>query len=366
LDKLKVLVVDDKVIYRKVVADAVDGTSLGMVAHTAPNGPIALEWLGQSAIDVVLMDIFMMGQNSLDLLDDIRMRFPDIEIIITSVGDPASAVATIEALGRGAFDVILMSEVTDVGRMVDSIKKQLEIYFTQIKMKKLTVKDAPDEYSKCSCNDKVAEVGNCASNFAPKAPDLVLIASSTGGPAALEMVFKELPADFPRPILVVQHMPAEFTEIFSRTLDKKCPLKIAEAGEGDAVNGGRVLIAPGGMHMTVDRLSQTDVAIRLDNSPFVNGVRPSADILFRSIANAYEGRNILVVILTGMGNDGMQGVMEMKKKCNCYCITQDESSCVVYGMPRCVHEAGLSDRTADIKSMAGCISHIVSAGEKNL
>jgi len=182
--------------------------------------------------------------------------------------------------------------------------------------------------------------------------DLVVIASSTGGPTALDTVFGQLPLDINVPILIVQHMPPEFTGVLAQTLCKKYNLDVKEAADGDKVEPGRILIAPGGMHMTVSSSKGFGNEIRLLDTPYVNGVKPSADVLFHSVAKEYKGKGVLAIVLTGMGNDGTKGIREMKAECNCYCITQSESSCVVYGMPKCVYEAGLSDEVGELKEIA--------------
>lgn len=369
MDKLKVLVVDDDIICRKAAADAVESTGLGIVAHTAPNGSIALEWLDQCDMDVVLLDVLMAGRGSLDLIRAIKEKHPAVEIVTLCNEDPASAAIAIESLELGALDFIIKTSQVTGEKMVDNIGYRLKDHLTHIKVKK---------YSPACSYDRLDERGESLMNTgtvihtrvkpminpmaAPGIPDLIVIASSTGGPAALEDIFMKLPAEFPRPLLIIQHMPPEFTRVFAGAMDKKCSLNIAEACNGEAVTAGRVLIAPGGRHMTVDRQTGGDVIVKLDDSPYVNGVRPSADKLFSSIANVYEGKNILAVILTGMGNDGLEGVVKMKGSCKCRCITQSEGSCVVYGMPRVVSEAGLSDEVVNLKDIAGRICQIVSAG----
>jgi two-component system, chemotaxis family, protein-glutamate methylesterase/glutaminase len=352
LEKLRVLLADVSVTSRKITADAVERTSLGAVVHTAPNSSIALEWLQQCVMDVVLLGASMAGQDDLNLLSMIKASQPDVEVIILSDGSPGSAEVTIKALELGAFDFILKTEESDIKKNVEKIRNQLDVLFAQIKVKKYSTADvkkskATDELNRMELKKPLFDK-----------PELVLIASSTGGPAALEIVFKQLPVNFPVPILVVQHMPAEFTAIFAHNLDKVSELDIVEAIDGCALKNGQAVIAVGGSHMTVIRSDCNDAAISLDKSPYVNGVRPSADILFNSVAKAFEGKNILAVILTGMGNDGMQGVSELKSKCNCYCMTQSESTSIVYGMPRCVSEMGLSDETVDIGDVAGRICRL--------
>lgn len=189
--------------------------------------------------------------------------------------------------------------------------------------------------------------------------DLILIASSTGGPNALEVVFKELSGDIKQPILVVQHMPAEFTKLMSESLDRKSALEISEAKDSEVLRGGHAYVAPGGLHMTLKGRDNAKF-IRLENTPMVNGVRPAADVLFSSIAKNFPKLKVLVVVMTGMGSDGMKGIIDMKASCECYCITQSEKTCVVYGMPKSVFEKGLSDETADLKDIAQRINRIAT------
>lgn len=358
MEKLKVLIVDDNVICRKAAADAVQATGLGWVAHTAPNASIAMEWLEQCEIDVVLLGARMDGRSTLELLSLIKGKYPVIEIIILCNDDAASAAIAIESLESGALDFIVKPSEAGQEKMVDIIGSRLKGHLTHIRVKKYSPYSStgsPDEY-----RYEVKLINT--SRTAVGKPDMVVIASSTGGPAALEDIFIKLPVEFPVPLLVIQHMPPEFTRLFADAMDKKCALNIAEACDGEIIKAGRVMIAPGGKHMTVDRQTCGNVIVKLDDSPYINGVRPSADRLFGSIAEVYEGKNILAVILTGMGNDGLKGVIDMKRKCKCRCITQSEATCVVYGMPRVVNEAGLSDEAVNLKDIAGRICQIASAG----
>lgn len=352
MEKLRVLLADVSVTSRKITADAVEKTSLGQVIHTAPNSSIVIEWLQQCPMDVVLLGASMAGQDDLDLLNGIKAAQSDAEVIILSDGDPGSAEVTIKALELGAFDFILKTEETDMKKTVDKLRNQLDVLFAQIKVKKYSMPDV----TKSEASDELNRIELKKPLFGK--PELILIASSTGGPAALEIVLKQLPGNFPVPILVVQHMPAEFTAVFAHNLDKVSELDVVESRDGSALKKGQTVIAAGGSHMTVNRSSGRDVKVALDKSPYVNGVRPSADILFSSVAKAFEGKNVLAVILTGMGNDGMKGVSELKSRCNCYCMTQSESTSVVYGMPRCVSEMGLSDETVDIADVAGRICRL--------
>lgn len=365
MEKLKILVADESVLARKAITEAVENTGMGKVEHTAPNGSIAMEWLQHSVIDVVLLDAFMAGHNSLLLLKEIKKAYPDAEVILLSDGSPRCAEITVEALASGAFDFVLKGEDSDPAKAVERMKSRLNILFTQIKVKKFSM-DRESHAGGDMSHPKALPLQKLPANSHGRLgrpltgrPDLVLIAASTGGPAALERLLEQLPEKFPVPILIVQHMPSDFTRIFAQTLNKKCRLSVKEAVDGEEVLSDQVVIAAGDQHMLIEKV-EGGMEVHLNHAPHVNGVRPSADVLFQSAAKVMQDKNVLVVILTGMGCDGMQGVSELKKRCHCYCITQSEESCVVYGMPRCVHEAGLSDETADIGSMAGRICRIAS------
>lgn len=188
--------------------------------------------------------------------------------------------------------------------------------------------------------------------------DLIVIAASTGGPEALTAILTKLPGDLTQPILIVQHMPKKFTNIMANILNGKCQLRVVEAQQGDEIIPGQVLIAPGGQHMLVGLTVENKLIVELGDTPFLNGVRPAADVLFQSVAEVCKGKNILALILTGMGRDGKMGVMQLKKTCNCYCLVQSEQTCIVYGMPFAVVEVGLSDEIVDLDFIAERIQNL--------
>lgn len=360
MEKLKVLVVYSAVIRRRLFSEAVEGSGLGRMEHAAPNGMIALEWLKHRDIDVVLLENLLPEMSGIDTLRIIRKDYPHIEVIMISSHDPDSAAVTIKALELGAMDFILEPSEENLQRDVQYIRNQLQMLFAQIKVKKAssieqgsTVSPSANMIAPVSgAGVEIEKDGKNAGKPVWTGANLVLIASSTGGPAALEAVCSGFPADFRKPVLVVQHMPPQFTRVLAETLDKKCMLKVVEGKEGDCVKEGQIVIAPGGVHMVVDTSDSSGKVIRLENSPYVNGVRPAADVLFGSAAKSYAGKNILAVVLTGMGSDGLKGVEELKSKCNCYCMTQSEKTCVVYGMPRSVYEAGWSDEVVELREIS--------------
>jgi len=179
-------------------------------------------------------------------------------------------------------------------------------------------------------------------------PQIILIAVSTGGPRALETIIPALRPDISVPILIVQHMPPHFIETLAGRLNTKSGLRVKVAEDGEKISGGTVYLAPGGVHMRLN----ADNELYLDDSPPLNGVRPAADALFESIAEDFSGTRVLAVVLTGMGQDSLRGLLKLKDKTECYCLAQSEKTCVVYGMPRAVIEDGLADRILDLDEMA--------------
>ncbi|MTV48888.1 chemotaxis-specific protein-glutamate methyltransferase CheB [Heliobacillus mobilis] len=374
MEKLKVLVADDTLVYRKILTHAVESTGLATVEFTASNGLLAMERIRHNKLDVALLDMFMPEMDGLAVLEQIRNEHPHIAVILISGRGPDNASATVRALSLGALDFILKPEESDANKSMEKLKSQLQALFAQIKIKKLS----SDKESSALTREQTQKPLSVALPVAKERTtaslsinqkrkfngvDLVVIASSTGGPVALEKVCQQLPANFSIPVLVVQHMPADFTRILAQSLSRKCQLPVVEAGEGELVRPGKIMIAPGGLHMTVQPGKGASKVIKLNNSPLVNGVRPAADVLFESLAQGCKRDRILAVILTGMGNDGLRGVTEMKLHCDCYCLTQSEKTCVVYGMPRSVAEAGLSDEAVDIEEIAARINRLVSGGQ---
>lgn len=363
LEKLKVLVVDDDIVYRKVLTTAVNGTGLAITAQKASNGVLALERLAQEHYDVVLLDVFMPEMGGLEALAVIRKRYPDIFVIMVSSEGAESAANTLRALKSGALDFVLKPTADQPEKNIVLLQNCLQALFLEI-MVKLT------ELLPCQPALEISQaIRETASAFFPEkrtgkvfagsVPDVIVIAASTGGPEALELILAGLPADVRIPVLVVQHMPATFTAVLALTLSQKCHLPVTEAQAGDGITGGKVLLAPGGKHMSVGTGIHGSKCIQLDTTALVHGVRPAADVLFQSIAKAYRGQKVLAIILTGMGCDGQQGVLSLKQACDCYCITQSERTSVVYGMPRCIVAANLSDEIVDLAHISRRIKQIL-------
>ena len=366
MDKLKILIAEHSVLYRKHITDLVDSTEYGKVIHTASNSQIALEWLEQDSTDVFLLDSYLLLECGVDVITKIRMKHPLLEIIMMSDKDPAYSAITLDALNLGAMDFFIKPDI-DGMQLSSTIKNKLDAIFAQIKVRRFL------PHHSAFKNISLRPVGNDDSSIVTpivKARskhlvgtiDLVVIASSTGGPVALDVVCRHLPVNFNKPVLVVQHMPPGFTKVLADALDKKCHMHIREAENGDQVIAGQMMIAPGGFHMELEQTDNIKTNVKLTDTPYVNGVKPAADILFRSVSDLYRGKNILAVVMTGMGNDGLNGIRALKESSNCYCITQSENTCVVYGMPKCVDDAHLSDESVDLADIANRMSQICLGG----
>lgn len=367
-DKLRILIVDDSLVYRKILTAAVEATGLATAAQTASNGVIALERLTQQHFDVVLLDQLMPEMTGLETFTVIRDKYPDIVVIMISGCTKENAAVTVRALEMGALDFILKPSNASPDRNMEIIKNHLHILFAQVKIKRSTANVIKPPSSGHTHPESVAikkpAFGERIKTRLKKV-DLIVIAASTGGPVALEQICSLLTGDIKRPVLVVQHMPAEFTKVLAESLSRKCLLPVSEGGEGAPVNDGEIIVAPGGYHMVIRETDENRRIIQLKESEYVNGVRPAADVLFRSVAHTYSGMDILAVILTGMGNDGAAGIRELKQKCNCYCITQSEATCIIYGMPKCVCDAGLSDEEVDLENIAKRMQQISLVGVNN-
>ena len=382
---IHVLVADDSALYRRIVTKAVEAAAPGALVEYATNGMEVLTALQNSSFDLVLMDVSMPVKDGLETLSELKPLYPNLPVVIISGVSLKSADLALMALDRGALDFIAKPQAGSIDVQIDKIAAPLRALLQHIRTRsvQLSVYDrlkarSPQESIRPLRPSLLTETGlkpmsvpsvlgspglnNVTASMRGAqhwdTMDLVMIAASTGGPAALERVLCRLPATFNKPILVVQHMPDGFTKALADKMNSHSAIRIAEAADGSLMRPGLALVAPGGMHMTARRSK----LVRLNSSDYVNGVRPSADVLFRSVAEEYAGGKILTVVLTGMGSDGMEGIRELKRTTRCYTITQSETSCVVYGMPRSVVEAKLSDEVVALDLIASRIDDIVRRG----
>jgi len=341
-EPVRVLVVDDSALMRKLIPQIIQSDSSIQVVGTAMDGTFGLKKIEDLRPQVVTLDLEMPGMSGLDTLKEI-MRRHRLPVIVVSSHSVEGASITLKALSLGAFDFVAKPQ--DVSARMPEIARELIAKIKAAAQSRRTMLQVSPAAPPRRVNKNAAE-----SKVPPTR--IVAIGISTGGPQALQYVLPQLPADFPGAIAIVQHMPAEFTDMFARRLDEICALRVKHAQSGDVLEAGRVLIAPGNRHLKVKRLPLGDVVV-LSDDPRVNGHRPSADVLFRSVAEEFGNRSI-AVLMTGMGDDGAQG-MGAVRAVGGLTIAQSEESCVVYGMPKAAIERGYALRVVDLDALANTL-----------
>lgn len=357
---LRILVVDDTALFRRIVSDALSRLPGVEVIGTAPNGKIALERVASLSPDLITLDIEMPEMDGLETLDALRQRGLKCGVIIVSALTRKGGDLTIRALERGAFDFITKPEAGDQSSTLAAISNALA-----------PILRAYRRHQEIRSILKTGSVPVAESKPTPPLPqrpevrpvlrrsEMVLVGVSTGGPNALAKLLPALPANFPAPILIVQHMPALFTQSLAASLDKKCPLTVKEAEDGETILPGTVYIAPGGRHMKFATGLNGTSLLNITDDPPENNCRPSVDTLFRSVANQFPG-STTAVIMTGMGSDGVLGLRLLKRK-DAYIIAQDEASCVVFGMPGEAIKAGIVDVVVPLDQIAETLHRSVKS-----
>jgi len=351
MKKVRVLVVDDSALMRKLIPQMLETDRAIEVVGTAMDGTFCLKKIEELQPDVITLDLQMPGMNGIDTLKEIMRRNPRPVIVVSSHSTEGASV-TFKALGLGAFDFVTKPQDA-TAHMAETASELIA-----------KIKAAADcKVVRAGTFQAAAPVAKIsAAKAAPPPSKLVAIGISTGGPQALEFLLAQLPPDFPGAIVIVQHMPEGFTEMFARRLDELCSLRVKEAQSGDVLQAGRVLVCPGSRHIKVKRLTMGDIVV-LNDDVRVNGHRPSADVLFNSAAEEFGGQTV-AVIMTGMGDDGAEGLGAVKRAGG-VTIAQSEESCVVYGMPKAAIERGYATRVVALDVLSSTLQALCGRGENS-
>ncbi|MBW2609242.1 MAG: chemotaxis response regulator protein-glutamate methylesterase [Deltaproteobacteria bacterium] len=357
---LRVLVVDDTVVYRKAVSDILAELPDVEVVGTANNGKIAMSKIANLKPDILTLDIEMPEMNGLDVLARIKEEELDVGAIVLSTLTHKGGELTMQAMELGAFDFITKPETDSMEEsrkeVMNAISPMLKAFARRREIKSVlgrgpsVQKAGRKEKPTNALDDTVRRMSAIVGEKRIRA-EIVGIGISTGGPKALARMMPQIPADINVPILIVQHMPAIFTKSLANNLNSKCAFEVREALDGESILPNIVLIAPGGKQMKVvagaDGINRI---IRITDDPPENSCKPSVDYLFRSIAQHYV-RRAAGVIMTGMGSDGTRG-LDLMKRNGAFIIAQDEETCVVYGMPKEPVESGIVDVIAPLDHIA--------------
>jgi two-component system, chemotaxis family, protein-glutamate methylesterase/glutaminase len=339
-ERIRVLVVDDSALMRKLIPAILERDPSIEVVGTAMDGSFALKKIEEFHPDVVTLDLEMPRMDGLEALRLIMRRAP-MPVIVFSTHSKEGAYSTFKALALGAIDFVAKPHDAAAGHL-DAIAVEL---IDKIKV----AKRASGRKIRASVEADTASPPQKTARATLPPSRIVAIGISTGGPNALQYVLSQIPADFAAAILIVQHMPEGFTEMFARRLDECCALDVHEARSGDLLVAGRVLICPGNRHMIVRRMPRGDMAV-LSDAPPVNGHRPSADVLFHSVAHEFTLTSV-GVLMTGMGDDGAEGLGAIKAAGG-MTVAQSEDTCVVSGMPRAAIIKGYANKIVPLESLS--------------
>lgn len=339
MKRVRVLIVDDSAVARRMVSDVLSADPVLEVVGMAPSGEIALAMVPQVSPDVLTLDVDMPGMSGLEALAAVRRDYPHLPVIMFSSLTAKGATITIDALLQGASDYVTKPESTgSVAEAVQVIRERLVP-----KIKGLCARAVPPRSTAVRAHPRTARASPKETKARrPSRVDVVAIGASTGGPRALVKLLGRIPPNFPVPIVIVQHMLPMFTPLLAERLTAECGHSVVHASSGDIVQGGKAWLAAGGLHMVV--VSEGPFArIGLLDGPPENNCKPSVDVLFRSVAEMY-GRGVLAVVMTGMGNDGVRG-SEAVREAQGRVWIQDEASSVVWSMAGGVAAEGLAERT---------------------
>ncbi|WP_099187204.1 protein-glutamate methylesterase/protein-glutamine glutaminase [Tepidibacter mesophilus] len=338
MNKIKVLIVDDSAFIRKLLKDILSSDREIEIIDFARNGKEAIEKLMKNKIDVITLDIEMPLMDGIDTLKKIMLKKPTSVVMLSSL-TKNGADLTIKALELGAVDFI--TKPSNIFKINDSDMKGLVI--DKVKMASGIKPDNKSYSHKTETIDTVKNDFNKNLSKKENKDNIIAIATSTGGPRALQNVISNLSGQINSPIVIVQHMPAGFTKSLANRLNNMSSLYVKEAEDGELLRNNTVYIAPGNRHMKFKE-ERNNIKIILDDGEKVSGHKPSADAMFYSLCEI-NIKKIITVVMTGMGSDGSKGLQKLKElKNNVISIAEDESTCVVFGMPKSIINLGLADK----------------------
>jgi len=359
---IRVLVVDDTVVFRRAVSDALAGLPGVEVVGTASNGRLGMARLAELEPDLITLDVEMPEMNGIEVLEAMAAAESKAGVIMLSALTTRGGELTVRALELGAFDFLTKPDAgTPQANLAELRSRLLPIIRAFERRREIrSILGGRSPRTVVAGELPTASPG-LAKSLRRSGPPLVLIGVSTGGPGALARLVPALPADLGAPVFIVQHMPALFTGPLAESLNKKSAIRVCEAREGETAQPNCAYVAPGGRHMKLTAGGAREIIIRITDDPPENGCRPAVDYLFRSAALDFPGRSVAAV-LTGMGKDGTAG-LRMLKRSGCFAIAQDEASCVVFGMPNEAIQAGVVDTVAPLDAIAGVIVRSVREGK---
>jgi len=360
-----ILIVDDSLIFRKIVQKCLDGEEDIQVIGSVRNGVKAIEFIKKQRPDLVTLDIEMPEMNGIQTLSAVQEinasnnHFAPIGVIMLSAFTKKGADITIKALEAGAFDFITKPEGNDQQKNYSTLRRQLLAkirYFTSRRIASQNKQSPPAIVQPEEAVPEVKESKEPVLRITQTRYKAILIGVSTGGPRALMSVIPDLCQRTNVPIMIVQHMPPKFTESLAESLNSKCRFQVVEGCNNQLIQKEYVYIAPGGKHMLVKKKG-AEIILHTNEDKPVHGCRPSVDVLFESASHVY-GADVIAVILTGMGTDGTEGLSYLKQR-GVYVIAQDEASSVVWGMPGSAVRAGLVNDVQPLDKIAECIANIL-------
>ena len=354
-DATKILVVDDSALYRQSIQNVLRDVADVEIVGWAKDGVEALAKIEQLDPDLLTLDVQMPDMDGIQVLREVKRRRLRVKAIMVSSLTATGAQVTTDALLEGAFDFILKPSGSDSAgnrqRLRDSLNEKICAF-----------RDAAGGRRPGGRETRSEDSDDTDAVPAPRAAcEAVILASSTGGPEALKVVLPKMPANFPVPVLAVQHMPPQYTLSLARRLNHICDLEVVEASDNMEARNGRVILAAGGKQMRIER-SHGGLRVLVNDDPQEHGVRPSADYLLRSAASAFNG-NALAVVMTGMGRDGLAGCQQLKHAGG-FVFAQSRHDCVVYGMPKAVIENNLADRILPLGRIAPAIVRHVKRSQR--